>query len=299
MRTMNGDMQSFSNIFAHEICMILMLGQILIRLALSSHAYGWMSAYVFVLAVYGVLMFFGRKYLGPLTNRFRLLWNVVVMNFAFTSIKYVVPALGLTARDASLAAIDVSLVGGDLSVWAQQFYSKPMTEIMSLGYMLFIVFLFFSFFYYGIKADLPKLLSFCSGLFVLYAFGITGYTLVPAQGPYAYYAHMLTTPVEGFVFTWLNGMMVAAGSSGYDVFPSLHVGVGLYMLLFFARFDRALWRVYVVPFILLVISTIYLRYHYFIDLVCGASLSLVCFYSCLGFAFRNASKKQAAFSKIK
>ena len=299
MRTINDHMEPFRKIFVHEICMCLMLGQILVRLAISSQAYGWMAAYVAVLAVYGVLIHRGRTRLGPLTNRLRLVWNVVAMNFAFTSIKYVVPALGLTGRDAALAAVDRVLVGGDLSVWAQQFYSKPLTEIMSLGYMLFIVFLFFCFAYYGFRADLPKLLAFCSGLFVLYAFGITGYTLVPAHGPLVYFADALTTPVEGYVFARLNHLMVAAGSSGWDVFPSLHVGVGLYMLLFFRRFDRAIWRVYLVPFVLLVLSTIYLRYHYFIDLVCGAGLSMACFYACLGLSSRKVRAGRTILTKSK
>lgn len=298
MRTLGSDMDPFRKIFVHEICMCLMLGQIFVRLAISSQAYGWMAAFVAVLGVYGVLIHRGRARLEPLTNRLRLVWNMVAMNFAFTSIKYVVPALGLTSRDAALAAIDRVLVGGDPSVWAQQFYSRPLTEIMSLAYMLFIVFLFFCFFHYGIRADLPKLLAFCSGLFALYAFGITGYTLVPAHGPLVYFADELTTPVRGYLFTRLNHLMVAAGSSGWDVFPSLHVGVGLYMLLFFRRFDRAVWRAYLVPFLFLVLSTVYLRYHYFIDLVCGAGMSLACFYACLGFSVRSVPA-EAAFSKIK
>ena len=161
--------------------------------------------------------------------------------------------------------------------------------------MLFIVFLLFSFLFYGMGRDLRKFLAFCSGIFTLYAFGITGYTLVPAQGPWAYYADELTVPVRGHLFTHLNHAMVAVGSSGYDVFPSLHVGVGLYMLLFFRRFDRAVWRIYLIPFGLLVLSTIYLRYHYFIDLICGAALSLACFYCCLGFAGNQKPEIAIAF----
>lgn len=299
MQGLNSDMTPFRRVFVHEICMCLMLGQILLRLVIGSRAYFWIGAYVLVLAVYAWFIARGRRTLAPRINRFRLLWNVVAMNFAFTSIRYVVPALGLQAMDSRLAAIDMRIFGGDLSVMAQQLYSKPLTEIMSLGYMLFIVFLFFCFVYYGAKADLPKLLAFCSGLFVLYAFGITGYTLVPAQGPWVYYADVLTTPVEGYLFTYLNSAMVAAGSAGFDVFPSLHVGVGLYMLLFFWRYDRALQRIYFIPFVLLVLSTIYLRYHYFIDLVCGATLCLACFYSSPGFSTRPEEERRAVVSRVK
>lgn len=287
MFILNSDMNRFRKMFFHEICMCLMLGQILLRLIFFSQAYAWIGAYIVVIATSCWLIIQGKITLCPRTNRFRLLWNMVAVNFAFTSIKYVVPALGLTPMDSQLTSIDIQLIGCDLSIIAQQWYSKPLTEIMSLGYMLFIVFLFFSFFYYAIKADLPKLLAFCSSLFVIYAFGITGYTLVPAQGPYVYHANVLTVPVEGYIFTWLNSVMVAAGSAGYDVFPSLHVAVGMYILLFYARYDRTLWSIYLIPFILLTLSTIYLRYHYFIDIICGATLCLISFYGCLGFSSRR------------
>ena len=283
-------MAPFKRVFVHEALMCLMLVQILVRLVIGTQEFGWMAAYVGVLVVYALLIVQGRRHLSPLKNRCRLLWNIVAMNFAFTSVRYVVPALGLDTWDDRLMAVDSLLVGGDLSLWMQGFYSKPLTEIMSLGYMLFIVFLFFSFIRYGVSS-LDTLLAYCSGLFTLYAFGITGYTLVPAQGPWVHLAGAFTVPVDGWVFTWLNHAMVTAGSAGFDVFPSLHVGVGLYMLLFFRRFERTVWRVYLVPFVLLVVSTIYLRYHYFIDLLCGAALCLACFYACLGTARAAATQK--------
>lgn len=296
MTILNDDMKQFRKIFFHEICMCLMLLQILFRLLVHSPANNWIGAYVVVLGGYAWLIKQGRISLSTSINRLRLLWNMVAVNFAFTSIKYVVPALGLESMDSQLAAIDIQIFGNNLSIMAQKFYSKPLTEIMSLGYMLFIVFLFFSFVYYALKADLPKLLAFCSGLFVIYAFGITGYTIAPAQGPYVHYAQALTVPVDGYIFTWLNSMMVTVGSAGYDVFPSLHIGVGMYLLLFYARYDRALFRTYFIPFILLSLSTIYLRYHYFIDIVCGAALCLASFYGCLGFS-PHSSPKQLSTSR--
>jgi len=296
--TMN-EMAPFKTLIIHELFMGLLQVQIMLRLITYTREYGWIAAYVLVFTIFCALISCGIKSLSPRTNRFRLLWNIVVMNFAFTSIRYVVPALGSRIRDDLLVAIDKLLIGGDLSIMAQQLYSKPLTELMSLGYMLFIVFLIFSFFYYGITAELFKLRAFCVGLFTLYAFGITGYTIIPAQGPLVYLADYLTVPVEGYFFTWLNEAMVKAGSAGYDVFPSLHVGVGLYLLLFFSRFDRGIWRAYLIPFVLLVISTIYLRYHYCIDLICGMLLSLACFHLSPGFALnRQVETNQTVTEKF-
>jgi membrane-associated phospholipid phosphatase len=238
----------------------------------------WILAYICVFAVYAILIRQGIKNLSLFTNRVRLLWNIILMNFAFTSIRYIIPILGKNPLDSHLAKIDSWIVGKDLSIWAQQFYSKPLTEVMSIGYMLFIVFLFLTFSLYAFKANLNKLCRFCFGIFTLYAIGISGYSIVPAQGPLVHLAGAYSCNLEGYTFTELNRMMVAFGSSGYDVFPSLHAGVGLFLLLFYREHDRPFYYIYLLPFIILVLSTIYLRYHYLIDVLVGIPLSVFCYY---------------------
>lgn len=268
----------FGMILLHEVFMGSLLFHIITRLLIVGHSFTWIMAYFFVLAIYVILIWQGIKTLSPFINRMRLLWNIILMNFAFTSIRYIIPILGKNPLDSSLANIDIWIVGRDLSIWAQQFYCKPLTEIMSFGYMLFIVFLFFTFSIYAFKADLNKLCRFCFGIFTLYALGISGYSIVPAQGPLVHFAGAYSCNLEGYYFTELNRMMVAFGSSGYDVFPSLHAGVGLFLLLFYRKYDRPLYFIYLIPFVLLVLSTIYLRYHYLIDILVGIPLSILCYH---------------------
>ena len=267
----------FRKILFHEIFMGLLLCQILVRLVISGRSWNWITAYIIAVSLYVFLIWIGIKTLSPLTNRIRLIANIFLMNFAFASIRYVIPILGKKPLDSVLTSIELRIFGQDLSLWAQQFYSKPLTEVMSIGYMLFIIFLGITFIYYSFKAELDKLCRFCTGLFTLYGLGISGYTLVPAQGPYVYLAGAYTHQLEGYLFTDMNRVMVSYGSAGYDVFPSLHVAVGLFLLLFYRKYDRVLFRCYFMPFIFLVLSTIYLRYHYMIDLIAGIPLSILCF----------------------
>lgn len=265
----------FSRVLLHEYFMGMLLLQVLVRL-ICSGAVELSLLYLLMLLSSAWLVRKGMKTLSPRINRIRLLWNIVVMNLAFSSVREVVPALGLASRDKLLAGIDHLLLGGDPGLWMEQFQSPLLTEIMSIGYMLFIVFLFFSFLYYGLSADLQTLRLFCMGLFTLYGLGISGYTIVPAEGPYVYFPAQYAKPMEGYLFTAINKAMVSAGSARFDVFPSLHVGVGLYLLLFFRQHSILLFRWYLLPSILLTISTIYLHYHYFFDLLCGAALCIFC-----------------------
>src|ERR1043166_832412 len=100
-----------------------------------------------------------------------------------------------------------------------------------------------------------------------------GYSFVPAAGPCHAMADQFTVPLHGWWITRLNDRLVSFGSNGVDVFPSLHCAVSAFFL-FFHRQHRP-WRfwLYLVPCVGLWVSTIYLRYHYAIDLVCGFALA--------------------------
>lgn len=287
---------SLTSIMVHEVLMCAMCLQIAIRLIFHSGRFEWAMAYFFCILVYVLLIRFGKANKNPVFYRIRLLWNVIAMNFAFTSIKSIVPLIGAPISDSALANIDVFIIGQDLSILAQTVYSKPLTEIMSLGYMLFIVFLSFAFLYYG-SGDIRRLTVFCVGIFSLYGIGISGYTIVPAEGPYVHFAELYSKPIEGYLFTSLNALMVKLGSSRFDVFPSLHVGVGLYLLLFFRRWSRSLYHAYLVPFILLTISTVYLRYHYVTDILCGAPLGALCYWGSVVFAKRIGFTEDHSISR--
>jgi membrane-associated phospholipid phosphatase len=60
-----------------------------------------------------------------------------------------------------------------------------------------------------------------------------------------------------------------------DVFPSVHVAASLYLLRFdWRHWRRRFWWV-LAPCIVLWLSTLYLRFHYFVDLLAGAAVALV------------------------
>lgn len=121
--------------------------------------------------------------------------------------------------------------------------------------------------------DVELLKKFVIGLFSIYGIGFLGYSLVPAAGPFVAMAGQFTVPLNGWWFTGWNTAVVTRGSNGVDVFPSLHCAVSAF-LLFFDRLHKP-WRfrLYLVPCVGLWCSTIYLRYHYFVDVACGFVLA--------------------------
>lgn len=206
----------------------------------------------------------------------RLLYYPIAMNVVFQQLRTAIPAVHPAKADAWLRAIDAHLVGGNLSLALEPWVSPLATELLSFCYLLFFPYLAFSIVYYFFFAEPGLTKKFCAGLFSLYGIGFLGYSLVPAGGPYLAMTGEFAVPLSGWHFTEWNQAIVKAGSNGVDVFPSLHCAVSAFLLGFDWRHRHWRFWSYLVPAVGLWISTIYLRYHYFVDVVAGFALAALC-----------------------
>ena len=210
--------------------------------------------------------------------RFRLLYYPIVMNVAYMNLAPVVAKIHRgPLLDSVLLRIDSLLIGPNLSLGLESHIHPLLTEFLSFCYMLYIPYLVFSMLWYFFGA-LPLLKRFYLGLFTIYGLGFLGYTFVPAAGPYLAMTREFHVPFTGWHFTEWNAAMVRYGSNGVDVFPSLHCAVSSYMLFFDRWYKKWRFRLYALPCVGLWFSTIYLRYHYFIDVLVGFALSAAVLY---------------------
>jgi membrane-associated phospholipid phosphatase len=215
-------------------------------------------------------------YVRPTSRRWalRLLYYPVAMNLLYPLLRTVVPAIHPTLEDAPLQSADSWLVGTNLSLAFQGAVRPTLTDFLSLCYLLYFVYLLFSQTWYFL-GDREVLKRYYAGLFTIYGVGYLGYSLVPALGPYLAMANQFSVPLEGGWLTHLNAQIVANGSNHVDVFPSLHCGNSLYILM--SDYQHKRWRfwAYLIPCAGFWVSTIYLRYHYVIDVICGFLLGWI------------------------
>jgi hypothetical protein len=210
---------------------------------------------------------------GQLGWRLRLLYYPMAMNVAYMKMAPVVEKIHCgPLYDALLRSIDARLIGENLSLRLESVSRPLFTEPLSFCYMLFVPYIALSMLWY-FCGSLPLLKRFYLGLFSIYGIGFLGYTFVPAAGPYIAMASEFHGPLTGGLFTRLNAAMVSYGSNHVDVFPSLHCAISSYILFFDRWHKRWRFRIYAAPCIGLWISTIYLRYHYFIDVIVGFALA--------------------------
>ncbi len=204
--------------------------------------------------------------------RLRLLFHPLALNVIFAHMKAAIPKIAPERVDLQLQRIDAALVGGNLSLRLEGLVRPWITEALSFCYLLFFPYLAFSLVWY-FRGELKTLRAFLAGMFTIYGIGFLGYSLAPAWGPWIAMQESFHVPLEGFALTRWNESIVRWGSNGVDVFPSLHCALSSYLLFFDRRHVRWRFWLYLVPCVGLWISTLYLRYHYFVDIACGFALS--------------------------
>lgn len=204
--------------------------------------------------------------------------------FVFKEIYLMVHPIHPTDYDAFLIAVDHWMFGVNPTEWLFRFSTPVLTEILQSAYfsyyLIFILVGVEIFRRYPIQ-DFDR-----AAFLIVYGFYLSylGYFLLPAVGP-RFTLHEFSAinhDLPGVLFTNVFRSIINAGESipetlanpvdvvQRDVFPSGHTQLTLVCayLAFHYRL-KSRWVVAVLTS-LLIISTVYLRYHYVVDIIAGA-----------------------------
>tara|TARA_B110000444_G_scaffold91671_1_gene86617 strand:- start:4725 stop:5153 length:429 start_codon:yes stop_codon:yes gene_type:complete len=110
--------------------------------------------------------------------------------------------------------------------------------------------------------------------------GYIGYVIFPAVGPKFTLSHLFEKSLTGSYITDQISTLMDYEISIFtrrDCFPSLHNGIILLILLFAFKHKRSFGLLFLPFAISLFISTLYLRYHYFVDMIAGYILAISMF----------------------
>ena len=181
--------------------------------------------------------------------------------------------------DYALLALDRWLFGGrSLPEHFFRLEQPWLSETLSAGYFMFYFVVLLPVLWFTVRRASDEAKDFFAGLSAMYLVGFAGYLRVPAGGPCMAHPEVFPYPVAGGAMTAFLTQRVAEGITGMDVFPSLHAGIGLYVCGFFAtgrrRHPAYRWLAAALAPVVaaIILATIYLRYHYGIDLLAGLLL---------------------------
>jgi membrane-associated phospholipid phosphatase len=148
------------------------------------------------------------------------------------------------------------------------------TDIMSLAY---ISYYFLPVALIGTLYFRGRMEEFNRSVFVLafgYYLSFIGYILFPAIGPRSTLAHLQSVPLEGSIITdFVRDILNTVEHNKRDCMPSGHTQMALMALSLAHRYEKLLFYILFPIICGLILSTIYLRYHYVIDLFVGAAFA--------------------------
>jgi membrane-associated phospholipid phosphatase len=234
--------------------------------------------------VAGLMLVRGRLFrdrpLAPLTYRLALHGTVQASYFYFRDL---LPVASPGSLDAELAHVDLNWLHVEPSLWFDRFVTPGTTEWFAFFYYSYFMLLavhVVPLLYFSRRVSL--LAEFSMGVVFCFACGHVLYLVVPGYGPVRYLADQFhNTLPRGF---WMGLVLDAVDTAGAqkDIFPSLHTAIPVFLTLFSFRHRAALPFKYTWPVVgffaaNIVIATMFLRWHYLIDVVAGFALA------CTGF----------------
>jgi membrane-associated phospholipid phosphatase len=224
-------------------------------------------------------------------------WSIAIWIFGIYRAVLIVARPSHAGRvfDDWMIAADRWIFGTDPTVWLSGIAHPAATEVLQFAYWMFYllpVAVSVELYLDGREWRFRQWTFACAfGLFVSYV----GYLSLPCVGP-RFTLHELSATARELPGLWLTpslrafidgaGMVPVGSPAGEalrlaprDAFPSGHTLVTLLVIAWSWRCRmRIRWPVTVVGS-LLVVATVYLRYHYVVDVAAGAVLAAICYAS--------------------
>ncbi|AHF98202.1 MAG: phosphatase PAP2 family protein [Desulfurella sp.] len=232
-------------------------------------------SYIFIIIIVIIILLKPDK--SYFLSIFRYFYPVVFLGFIFESLALIVPFIQPRNKDSYLIGIDKMFFSKPIAEYFYIFNKPIFNDIFSIFYTFYYFLpLILLYFLYKKKYYL-KLEYSLFALSLAYYISYIGYILVPAIGPR--YSIVFSQPIQGgIVYNFISTFLDRFEHIKQDCFPSGHVAISVLtdMLIFDIRKNAGYAVLLIV--IVLIVSTLALRYHYFIDDVCGLLLAFFSYF---------------------
>lgn len=207
-----------------------------------------------------------RRPLG-LARALKLWAPFAIVYLCYRALRGAIPNLVDGGLESALVRADVLLLGSSPAWSLEAIHAPWLTELLAYAYAtMFFLPLAVLLVLHARRRD-RELREVALSLQLAFYLGFTIFLLVPARSPDVVYAF---PPLRGHGFyeasmsAWRSLQAVT-----YDAFPSMHTAISTLALVQAVRARMRIWYAMLPIVVLLQLATLYLRQHYFVDLVAG------------------------------
>ncbi len=218
--------------------------------------------------------------LGNMRKTLAFLLPATFFFLIFETLFMILPYSTETRYDALLNQIDMALLGVSPTIWIEQYIRPLFTEILYIAYFLYFPMPLIIFGWMFYKKQFKAIEKYFFIFLLTYYSAYTCYFLFPAVGPRFFLADQYTVPLQGYFFTdFLRNFIDTLEPNKLDAFPSLHTAILITTMILAYKNNKTLFYIYIPIGILILISVIYCRYHYFTDVIAGVLCALVSYWA--------------------
>jgi membrane-associated phospholipid phosphatase len=207
---------------------------------------------------------------------FRYWYALPLVGSCYKEMAILIPAVRSSAADQALADLDFSIWHVNPTIWLERVQTPALTDFLQLVYTLFIPAVLLVPWLLWRKERFADF-RYCAFLISLgFLVSYIGYIFVPARGPRFFFDQLRNSPLQG---GWVvNAMRVTLDrleSAHYDCFPSGHTELTIIAWWSSRQISKQLARAYLAYTVCIIFATVYLRYHYTVDLAAGTLVAAI------------------------
>jgi len=225
----------------------------------------------------------------PLATALRRFYVIPVIWLLYDQVHMLVRVVNPADFDLMLIEADRAIFGLDPTAWFSLFSNPFLTEFLQICYFSFYILPIMQAIELWKRGEIDKLDVFLRAIVFCYMVSYLAYFILPAVGP-RFTLHkfdQLDVELPGLFLTSIFRSLVEVGGGiplgasnpvdivNRDCMPSGHTMLTLVNIIMAFRLNSRFKWLFVVVGGSLIISTVYLRYHYVIDVLVGAVLAVI------------------------
>jgi membrane-associated phospholipid phosphatase len=220
-----------------------------------------------------------RTRVSPARRGFHLSVAVSVLTVAlvFDSLGALIAGFQRATCDATLIAIDQAIFGVHPTVWLERFADPGLTNLLQVAYLSYYFIPLALGIVLVVRGRFEAFEEVLFGILLCFYLSYLGYLLFPALGPRFTLSQFQDASLQVPPFTAkIQETLNALEKNKTDAFPSGHTAVSLICLYYAWKVrERVLFALMVPAVAGLIVATVYLRYHYVIDVIAGIALTVI------------------------
>jgi len=173
--------------------------------------------------------------------------------------------------DLWLANLDFRIWGANPTVWLERLQSPIFTEFLQLVYTLFVPAVLVVAYLIWRKGKFAEFQYYAFLIAAGFLVSYVGYLVVPARGPRFLLNSLQHIPLQGlWLFHAMQHTLDTMESAHYDCFPSGHTELTILACWGSRMLSKRIFLAYLIYTPSIIFATVYLRYHYTVDVMAGA-----------------------------